>query len=201
MITDLRTGGMAGGSGEQALLTAAAVELGQYYNFPNSTISGATDSKLPDNQAGFEKALNLTLAVQTGANLITQAAGTQAGLMATSFEAYVIDNEMLGAILSSGKQIEVSEASLSLQAIQKVVEGEGHFLGQSETFKRMSTDFLYPENADRQAYETWVANGQPNINSNAKIKVDELLNVHRPKYIPKDLDNHIRKLFDIMISI
>ena len=201
MITDLRTGGMAGGSGEQALLTAAAVELGQYYNFPNSTISGATDSKLPDNQAGYEKALNLTLAVQTGANLITQAAGTQAGLMATSFEAYVIDNEMLGAILSSGKQIEVSEASLSLQAIQKVVEGEGHFLGQSETFKRMSTDFLYPENADRQAYQTWVANGQPNINSNAKIKVDELLKVHRPKYIPKDLDNHIRKLFDIMISI
>jgi trimethylamine:corrinoid methyltransferase-like protein len=46
-----------------------------------------------------------------------------------------------------------------------------------------------------------VANGQPNINSNAKIKVNELLKVHRPKYIPKDLDNHIRKLFDIMISI
>ena len=81
------------------------------------------------------------------------------------------------------------------------MEGEGHFLGQSETFKRMSTDFLYPENADRQAHQTWVANGQPNINSNAKIKVDELLKVHRPKYIPKDLDNHIRKLFDIMISI
>jgi trimethylamine--corrinoid protein Co-methyltransferase len=121
--------------------------------------------------------------------------------MATSFEAYVIDNEMLGAILSSGKQIEVSEDSLSLQEIQKVVEGEGHFLGQSETFKRMSTDFLYPENADRQAYEAWVANGEPGINSNAKTKVDELLKGHRPNYIPKDCDNQIRKLFNIMISI
>jgi trimethylamine--corrinoid protein Co-methyltransferase len=177
------------------------VQLAQYYNFPNSTISGATDSKLPDNQAGYEKALNLTLAVQTGANLITQAAGTQAGLMATSFEAYVVDNEMLGAILSSGKQIEVSEDTMSLNTIKNVVEGEGHFLGQSETFKRMSTDFVYPENADRQAYEAWVANGEPNINTNAKIKVEELLKVHRPKYIPNDFDTEIRKQFDIMISI
>ena len=119
MVTDLRTGGMAGGSGEQSLLTAAAVQLAQYYNFPNSTISGATDSKLPDNQAGYEKAINLTLAVQTGANLITQAAGTQAGLMATSLEAYVIDNEMLGAILSTGKQIEVNEETCSVEAIKK----------------------------------------------------------------------------------
>ena len=201
MVTDLRTGGMAGGSGEQSLLTAASVQLAQYYNFPNSTISGATDSKLPDNQPGYEKALNLTLAVQTGANLITQAAGTQAGLMATSFEAYVVDNEMLGAILSSGKQIEVSEDTMSLNTIKNVVEGEGHFLGQSETFKRMSTDFVYPENADRQAYEAWVANGEPNMNTNAKIKVEELLKVHRPNYIPNDFDTQIRKQFDIMISI
>ena len=98
MVTDLRTGGMAGGSGEQSLLTAAAVQLAQYYNFPNSTISGATDSKLPDNQAGYEKAINLTLAVQTGANLITQAAGTQAGLMATSLGEYT----GFGFFLSSG---------------------------------------------------------------------------------------------------
>ena len=127
MVTDLRTGGMAGGSGEQSLLTAAAVQLAQYYNFPNSTISGATDSKLPDNQAGYES-YQFNTAVQTGANLITQAAGTQAGLMATSLEAYVIDNEMLGAILSTGKQIEVNEETCSVEAIKKVVEGDGHFL-------------------------------------------------------------------------
>ena len=201
MVTDLRTGGMAGGSGEQSLLTAAAVQLAQYYNFPNSTISGATDSKLPDNQAGYEKAINLTLAVQTGANLITQAAGTQAGLMATSLEAYVIDNEMLGAILSTGKQIEVNEETCSVEAIKKVVEGDGHFLGQAATFNRMSTDFVYPEVADRQAYDSWVANGKPNINSNAKTKVEAILREHKPNYIPKDCDTQIRKLFDIRIRI
>jgi len=201
MVTDLRTGGMAGGSGEQSLLTAAAVQLAQYYNFPNSTISGATDSKLPDNQAGYEKAINLTLAVQTGANLITQAAGTQAGLMATSLEAYVIDNDMLGAILSTGKQIEVNEETCSVEAIKKVVEGDGHFLGQAATFNRMSTDFVYPEVADRQAYDSWVANGKPNINSNAKTKVESILLEHKPNYIPKDCDTQIRKLFDIRIRI
>ena len=33
MVTDLRTGGMAGGSGEQALLTSGAVQLANFYGF------------------------------------------------------------------------------------------------------------------------------------------------------------------------
>ena len=53
MITDLRTGGMAGGSGEQALLTAAAIQMTRFYQLPSSTIAGATDSKSPDAQSGY----------------------------------------------------------------------------------------------------------------------------------------------------
>ena len=40
MITDLRTGGMAGGSGEQALLTAAAIQMARFYQLSSSTIAG-----------------------------------------------------------------------------------------------------------------------------------------------------------------
>ena len=75
MVTDLRTGGIAGGSGEQALLTAAAIQMANYYQLPSSTISGATDSKIPDAQSGYEKCLNIQKTVQAGANLITQACG------------------------------------------------------------------------------------------------------------------------------
>jgi len=63
MITDLRTGGMSGGSGEQALLTAASAQMAKFYGWPSSTIAGATDSKALDAQSGDEKALNWTLAV------------------------------------------------------------------------------------------------------------------------------------------
>ena len=77
----------SGGSGEQALLTAACVQMARHFDLPSSTIAGATDSKIADAQAGYEKALNVTLAAQAGCNFITQACGMQASLMAASLEA------------------------------------------------------------------------------------------------------------------
>ena len=80
MVTDLRTGGMAGGSGEQASLTATAINMAQYYNLPCSTIAGATDSKISDAQSGYEKCLSISRAVNAGANIITHACGSQLAL-------------------------------------------------------------------------------------------------------------------------
>ncbi|MEM7294121.1 MAG: trimethylamine methyltransferase family protein, partial [Pseudomonadota bacterium] len=71
MITDLRTGGMAGGSGEQAVLMAANTQMANYYGLPNSTIAGATESKAADAQSGYEKNLAVSLAAQAGCNLVT----------------------------------------------------------------------------------------------------------------------------------
>ncbi len=199
MVTDLRSGGMAGGSGEQALLTAAATQVARYYDLPNSTIAGATDSKLADAQSGFEKALSVTLAAQAGANLITQAAGTQAGLMATSLEAYVIDNDMLGAILQSASPIEVSDATLSTDVIAHIVRGEGHFLGHGDTYARMKSDFVYPAHADRQAPEAWLASGAPNINTSARRTVMDTLASHFPRHISADVEKDLRACFDIRL--
>ena len=123
MITDLRTGGMAGGSGEQALLTACAVQLARAYGFPNSTIAGASDSKIGDAQSGYEKCLSVSLAARAGANLITQACGMQAGLMGCSFASYIIDNDMLGSIGRTLTRPVVSPATLALDQISTVVKG------------------------------------------------------------------------------
>lgn len=199
MVTDLRSGGMAGGGGEQAVLTAAATQIARYYDLPNSTIAGATDSKLADAQSGYEKALAVTMAAQAGANLITQAAGTQAGLMATSFEAYVIDNDMLGAILQSAQGIEVSAATLSTEVIAQIVRGVGHFLGHADTYARMKSDFVYPAHADRQAPEAWIASGAPNINRSARKTVTETLARHFPCHIPAEVEQDIRASFDIYL--
>src|SRR5690606_28084702 len=49
-VSDLRTGAMSGGSGEQALLTAACAQMAQYYDLPGGSAAGMADSKLPDAQ-------------------------------------------------------------------------------------------------------------------------------------------------------
>lgn len=199
MVTDLRTGGMAGGCGEQALLTSAAVRMARHYGLPNSTIAGATDSKLPDAQAGFEKSLSVSMAAQTGSNMITQACGALAGLMACSLEAYIIDNDMLGVILRSLAPIEMDESALSVTAIAEVAHGEGHFLGRPETYQRMQSDFLYPDVSDRRSPDDWAAAGSPNIRGTANARAREILASYFPCHIPAEIDEALRARFDIRL--
>lgn len=89
--------------------------------------------EIADAQSGCEKALAVTLAAHAGSNLIFQASGMQASLMGCALESYVIDNDMLGSILQTLKPIEVNDETLGPDAIGDVVQGEGHFLGRSET--------------------------------------------------------------------
>ena len=200
MITDLRTGAMAGGGGEQAVLTAASIQMARNYGFASSTIAGATDSKIPDAQSGYEKCLTVAQAVYAGANIVTQACGVQAGLMGVSLEAMVIDNDMLGAILHSTAKIDVSAETVSAAAIGTVAKGTGHFLGEAETYARMHSDFLYPDLADRSTIDVWQAAGSLDIRIKAAERVTDLLASHRPHYIDPRSDNILRKSLPIKLA-
>jgi len=199
MLTDLRTGAMSGGSAEGAIATAASVQMANYYGLPNSVIAGATDSKVPDAQSGYEKSLSVTLAAQAGCNLITQASGMQASLMGCALESYVIDNDMLGIVMKSLVGIEVSEQTLALKAIDEVAHDEGHFLGRSETFERMQSDFVYPQIGDRRNIEEWQADGSKNIHEVAIERTREILKTHYPSHISTELDAELRDKFDIRL--
>ena len=197
MVTDLRTGAMAGGGGEQAKLTAAAIQMARRYGLPSSTIAGASDSKWPDAQAGHEKCLSVTLALQAGADFVTQAAGTQASLMATALESYVIDNDMLGSILSAHTAIEVSEATLDPAAIHAAATGAGHFLGEAETLARMNSDFLYPQIGDRRTIGEWQDDGAADSWKRAHVRVREILASPPPAIIDAALAAQLETEFDL----
>ena len=199
MLTDLRTGAMSGGSAEGAVAMAATAQMGTYYGLANSTIAGATDSKLADAQSGYEKSLAITLAAQAGSNLVTQAAGMQASLMGCALESYVIDNDMLGVILKTLAPIEVSEETLALDAIDQVARGEGHFLGRPETLARMQSDFVYPELGDRRTIDEWQAAGSRDIREIARERTREILARHYPRHIDAQLDRELRERFDIRL--
>ena len=199
MLTDLRTGAMTGGSGEQAQLMAATAQMAQFYDLPNTCIAGATDSKLADAQSGYEKGLSVTLAAQAGCNAITQAAGTHASLMGCALESYLIDNDMLGGILRSLNPIQVDESTLLTADIDTIVRTEGHFLGHPQTLQRMQSDFLYPEIADRRTFEDWETDGSKDIHHVAKAKTREMLATCFPKHISSEVDDKLRALFDIRL--
>ncbi|MGB5327017.1 MAG: trimethylamine methyltransferase family protein, partial [Gammaproteobacteria bacterium] len=201
LVTDLRSGAMSGGSGEAAITMAASAQMASYYDLPNSTIAGATDSKIADAQSGYEKCLTVALAAQAGSNLITQAGGMQASLMGCALESYVIDNDMLGSIMKSLSGIEVSEETLALNAIEEVVHGDGHFLGQPETLQRMQTDFVYPEIGDRRTIAEWENDGSKDIREVARERTRQILTQHYPKHISAEMDQKLRDRFDIRLPV
>ena len=198
MITDLRTGGMAGGAGEQAVATAMAVQVLRHWQVPCSVIAGATDSKTPDFQAGYEKAMTVSAAIHAGANLVTQAVGMQAGLMGVSYAAMVADNDMLGAALRAAVAPEVTNETLALDAIEQVIAGEGHFLGRPETYARMRSDFLYPEVADRRSVEEWMSSDRTGMAQRAAERAKSLLREHWPDHGDPELRRNWEGRFGLL---
>ena len=95
-----------------------------------------SDAKMPDMQAGYEKAYNHALVGNAGANLIYESAGMLASLLGFSMEGLIIDNDVIGAVQRTIKGIEVTDESLSLDTIRKVCqEGPGHYLGADQTLQ------------------------------------------------------------------
>jgi trimethylamine--corrinoid protein Co-methyltransferase len=199
-VSDLRTGAMSGGSGEQALLTAACAQMGQFYDLPTGVPAGMTDAKLPDAQAGYEKGMTNLLAAQAGGNLIYEAAGMHASLLGCCFESFVIDNDMLGAILRTVRGIEVTEDSLSLEAMREVcMGGPNHFLGHGQTLELMQAEYLYPDVACRRSPKEWLEQGRADVLDHARRRLRAILGTHYPTYIPPALDRELRERFPIRL--
>lgn len=198
-VSDLRTGAFSGGSGEEALVSAAAAQMVNFYGLPSSVGAGMTDAKSPDCQAGYEKALAVALAAQAGCNNISESAGMLGSLMALSLEAMVIDNDMLGAVLRTVRGIEVNDETLSLEVIEQVVHGEGHYLRAGQTLELMRTEYEYPALADRRTPGEWEAAGSPDIRTLAGERVRQILSTHYPEYIEPAVDRRIRETFPILL--
>ncbi len=199
-VSDLRTGAMSGGSPEQALLSAASAQLAQFYDLTGGTASGMSDAKMPDVQAGYEKAYNHALVGNAGANLIYESAGMLASLLGFSMESLLIDNDIIGAVQRTIKGIDVSEDSLSLETIRKVcLEGPGHFLGAEQTLQRMQREYVYPTVGDRSSPNEWQALGRPSIVDRATQKLNAILATHYPAHIPDSVDAAIRARLPIRL--
>ncbi|MGR3502842.1 trimethylamine methyltransferase family protein [Pseudaestuariivita sp.] len=197
LVIDLRTGAFSGGGGETALLNAASAQLSNWLGLPSGVAASMTDAKAIDAQHGMEKALTASAAALAGGNLIYESAGMTASLLGASFEAFVLDHEMHGAVLRMLRGIEVTEDTLGLDAIRSAVLGEGHFLGTDQTLAAMERDYLYPALADRLAPDAWEAEGAQDAWARAKARARELLAAHHPTYLSEETQAQMHATFDL----
>jgi len=200
-VSDLRTGAMSGGSPEQGILSAACVQMGNYFDLPTGTACGMTDAKFPDYQAGAERGYTAAAAAMAGANVVYESAGMYASLMGACPESLLMDNDVLGACMRMTKGIKVDENSLSFDVINDVcMSGKGHYLGSEQTLSVMQSEYIYPDLGDRSSPNVWEELGKPVLLNNAIKKKKQLLASYFPKHIDDAADLAIREEFDIKLS-
>ena len=200
-VSDLRTGAMSGGSGEQAVLMAACAQMGRFYDLPTGIAAGMADSKLPDAQAGYEKGYTTALAGHSGANLVYESAGMLGSLLGACLESFVIDNDMLGAVNRSVRGVDIDDESLSVETMREVcLEGPTHFLGHPQTLGLMQREFVYPEVGDRTSPKEWGEQGSTDVVERATARVRETLARHYPTHIPPSVDAKLREEFRILLE-
>ncbi len=200
-VSDLRTGAMSGGSGEQAILMSASAQVANSFGVPVSVAGAMTDSKMPDIQSGFEKGCNQTLIGNSGANMIYEAAGMHASLLGACYESLVLDNDSLGAAMRTVRGLEVNSDSLSVDVIADVtMNGPNHYLGADQTLKLMQTEYIYPEVCDRLSPKEWKEQNQELALDRAEAKVSEILSSHFPNLIPPSSDARIRQKLPVKLD-
>jgi trimethylamine--corrinoid protein Co-methyltransferase len=198
-VSDLRTGNYVGGSAEFGLMNAAAAQLGQFYDLPVYNSSGLTDSKIPDAQAGYEKGITGTMAALAGSNYIHHSAGFLESMLTVAYEQYVIDDDINGSVMRAVRGIEVDDDSLSVELIDEVCRGAGHYLGTRQSLERLYSEYYYPHDGDRQRRQAWEADGSLDERERARRKARRILQEHCPTPIPAEIDSAIRRKFDILL--
>ena len=197
-VSDLRTGAMSGGSGEQALLTAACGQMANFYDLPGGSAAGMCDAKMPDIQAGWEKGIAYALAGMAGTNIVYEAAGMHGSLMGFCLESLFLDNDALGQAMRCVRGIEVNDATLSIDAMRDVcVDGPGHYLGHGQTLELMQREYYYPDLANRYSPKEWAELGKPDIVQLAVERKRKVLDEFFPDHVDEAMDRWLRENYTI----
>ncbi|MFQ5612048.1 MAG: trimethylamine methyltransferase family protein, partial [Anaerolineae bacterium] len=200
LVSDLRTGGMIGGSAEMALMNAASAQMAHFYGLPVYNSCALTDSKIPDVQAGYEKGLTTAVTALAGAQYNHHSAGMLESMLAVAYEQYVIDDEINGQVMRLVRGLEVSEEALSLDVIHEVcTEGPGHYLGHPQTLDLMTREYYYPHTADRASRADWEAAGALDMRQRARQRARAILDASFPEVVPEANDRQLRQEFNILL--
>lgn len=197
-VSDLRTGAMSGGSGEQALLTAGCAQMHAFYGLPGGAAAGIADAKLPDMQAGWEQMCSNVMAGLSGLNMVYEAAGMHASLLGFCLESLILGDDLIGQALRCVRGIEVDKDDVSLETIRATcLGGQGHYLGSDQTLNRMQTDYVYPALADRLSPKEWNERGKPDLIANTIARKEAILANASAARFDDDTDAAIRQAFRI----
>ena len=192
-ILDPRTSICSFGSPEQGIMAVAMVQIARSYGFPAYINVGLTDAKLPDAQAGMEKAATLLLGALAGADTFGHC-----GICGTDHAGSLLwlafDDEVMNYVKRIARGFEVDTEHLAADVIRSVGPG-GDFLAEEHTVRHYRNELWMPDRTwTRQAYNSWLEDGGSAFADRLKGRVEETLAGHRPEPLDESLMHELDRI-------
>jgi trimethylamine--corrinoid protein Co-methyltransferase len=192
-IMDPRTGICSFGSPEQGIMAVAMVQIARSYGFPVYINVGLTDAKLPDAQAGVEKAATLLLGVLAGADTFGHA-----GICGTDHAGSLLwlafDDEVMSYVKRMARGFDVDRDHLATGVVHAVGPA-GNFLAEEHTVRHFRDEMWLPGPAwTRQAYDLWQQDGGASFADRLRGRIEDVRAAHRPAPLEEILAREIDRI-------
>jgi trimethylamine--corrinoid protein Co-methyltransferase len=187
----LRSGAPTFGTPEPALASLAMGQLARRLNLPLRCAGNFSTSKRPDAQAMQQSMMSMMSAVQSGANYILHSAGFLDGLLSMSYEKFILDADLCGALHAYLKGFEVNEDTLGFDALAEGGPGE-HLFSTQHTLRHYQTAYWDSAVDDHQPWETWDEQGGIDAASRANARWKAQLAAYEVPPLDEGLDEALK---------
>ena len=186
--TEMKTGGYINASPEDAKHVAIVTAMGRYYNIPCRSQGALTESFCLDYQAGMESAMMLTVAALSGVHVSLHACGTYGSMLAMSYEKFIADEDLCGAMKKLIKPVEFTDDAFAMDLIKKL-STSGNYLTEMHTMKRCRDEFFIPDLSIRTMHNKWVDMEPRDIT----LRAAEILEKRLAEYEKPEIDQDVEK--------
>lgn len=194
--TDMRKGAYVNASPEDAKHVAISSAMGKYYNMPCRGQGALTESFCLDYQAGMESAIMLTVAALSGVHVGLHNCGTYGSMLAMSYEKFMADEDLCGALKKLMKPIELTNDAFALDLI-KEMGTTGNYLMQSHTLQRCRDEFFIPDVGIRTLHNNWLEMEPREITARARQLMENRLEDYEKPEIDPSLEKQLTQYVSI----
>jgi trimethylamine--corrinoid protein Co-methyltransferase len=121
--------------------------------------------------------MGLLTAINSGIDLVLHASGILGSTLAFSYEKFVLDDELCGAVRRYQRGLNIAPETLAADVIVRV-GSSGDYLTDTHTLEHFRDEAWLPQVSDRAGLVAWMAAGRPDALTRARQRWKRLLAGH-----------------------
>jgi trimethylamine---corrinoid protein Co-methyltransferase len=195
MVPNMQTAQFVTGSPESNIINTANLQLAhELYHLPTRTMSGLTDAKVMDAQAGYETMQSLFQCMLGGGHIINECLGNMDSVMTCSFEKFILDEEMISRVRRFMAGMESIPMDGMVDIIKSVGPG-GSYLSHESTMLHCRSCWR-PTVSTWEDYDNWKAGGEEDVVVRANQRYKGILAGCPSSTIDSETDRDLRAYLD-----